>query len=196
MPWQRKERVKTTSSLNGPFFRPEFKNHPWRCSSSWEDRMLRQSSSFRTFTSCRKLLSLSANTLVFSCYRATDTGQTRLFPRPPVTARLLPSPSCQKVKSLFLHQRNSIMQGQRSRGEQLWPLALPPGYTREVHPVSSLGQVDKNRPSEVFQDIAFPLTGKSVDKAVFLWWNVNNVKLFVNINNGSWQPTFKWRQRQ
>lgn len=65
-------------------------------------------------------------------------------------------------------------------------------YEREVHPVSSLGQVDKNRPSEVFQDITFPLTGKSVDKAVFLWWNVSNVKLFVNINDGSWQPTFKW----
>lgn len=111
---------------------PSSKTHPWRCSSSWEDRMLRQSSSFRTFTSCSKLLSLSASMLLFSCSRATDFGHTRLVPCPPVTARLLLSPSCQKVKSWFLHRRNSITQGHCSRGEQLWPLALPPGYTREA----------------------------------------------------------------
>lgn len=37
-----------------------------------------------------------------------------------------------KVKSLLLHQRNSLMQGHCSRGQQLWPLALPPGDTRET----------------------------------------------------------------
>lgn len=51
-----------------------------------------------------------------------------------------------KLKSLFLHQRNSITQGslQQRRavvtfGFTTWP------YERDVHPVSSLGQVDKKR---------------------------------------------------
>lgn len=101
MPWQRKETVakqhaasnKTPKLLfAGPFFRPEFKNHPWRCSSSWENRMPRQSSPFRTFTSCSKLL-LSANKPLFSGYHATAIGHIQLFsPCLPVTAHLLLSP--------------------------------------------------------------------------------------------------------
>lgn len=148
MPWQRKETVKTTRSLNGPFFRPEFNNHPWRCSSSWEDRMLKQSSSFRTFTSCSKLLSPRANTLVFSCYRATDTGHTRLFPCPPVTVCLLPSPSRQlelvPSSEEFYHAGSALQR--RAVVTFSFTTWL---YERDVHPVSSLGRVDKNRASEV-----------------------------------------------
>lgn len=112
----------------GPFFRPEFKTHHWRCSSSWDNRMPRRKSSFRTFTNCRNLLSLSANKLLFSGYQATDTGHTRLF------FTLSCSHCTSATFSLFLHQRNSIMHGHCSRGERLWPLASPPGYERHKGP--------------------------------------------------------------
>lgn len=86
----------------GPFFRPGFKTHHWRCSSSWEDRMPRRKSSFRTFTKCSNLLSLSANKLLFSGYQATDIGHTSLFlPCRPVTAHLLLSP-CSFIRGVLL----------------------------------------------------------------------------------------------
>lgn len=156
-----KERVKTTSSLNGPFFRLEFKNHPWRSSSSWEDRMLRQSSSFRTFTSCSKLLSLRASRLLFSLCRATDSGHTSLFPV------LQSLHSCKfllnvKKSSLFLHQRNSLMQVHCSRGQHLWPLASPPGDMRET-------------------SILYPLWGKWTKKKDHL--KANRTSLFLLLPN-------------
>lgn len=178
---ERKESKESTSSLNGPFFRPELKNHPWRGSSSWEDRMLRQNSSFRTFTSCCTLLSPSANMLLFSCYWATDIGRTRLFPCPPVSARLLLSPSCQHSRACSFIRGILSRRVHCSRGERLWPLVYHLAI-RERRPSCILsgasGQKKKSN-----RTLLSPLTGKSADNAVFLWWKVNNVKLFVNINN-------------
>lgn len=170
MPRQGKESVTTTSSLNGPVFRPEFRKHPWRCSSSWEDRMLRQSSSFRTFTSCSKLLSPSPNMLLFSCYWALDTGHTRLFPCPPATATFsFMSKSQELVPSSeqFYHAGSPQQRG----------AVVTFSFTtwldeRDSIPYpSSLGQVDKKKKKTIWsqtghkQDIAFPLTGNSLDHA-------------------------------
>lgn len=78
------------------------------------------------------------------------------------TARLQVSPSRQKVKSSFLHQRNSLMQGHCSRGQQLWPLASPPGDTRET-------------------SILYPLWGKWTKKNDHL--NANRTSLFLLLPN-------------
>lgn len=153
MPRQGKESVTTTSSLNGPVFRPEFRKHPWRCSSSWEDRMPRQSSSFRTFTSCSKLLSPSPNMLLFSCYWALDAGHTRLFPCPPATATfsfLSKSQELVPSSEQFYHAGSPQQRG----------AVVTFSFTtwldeRDSIPYpSSLGQEDKKkkRPSEVKQD--------------------------------------------
>lgn len=152
MPWQRKQSVKTTSSLNGPAFRPKFKTPSLTLFLFLRGQDAETEQLFPHF---HKLLSLSAGVLSFSCYPATDMRHTRLLPLS--SSHCSPATSCQEVKSLFLHQ-NSILV---TFSFTTWL------YERDVHPVSSLGKEDKKRSSE--QDITFPPTGKSVADAVQLW---------------------------